>query len=141
MWVVLSKLWAPWRAAAQLMQPATVKAWHTRAFRLYWRWKSRKKPGRPSLSQEMQDLIRKLSRENPLWGAEVIRDTLLNLRYDPPCEDTIRKYMVKPRNPRGKSTARVWEAGNSIVETPKPGRIVNIADGGPSAGSHLGNVR
>ena len=48
-------------------------------------------------------LIRKLSRENPLWGAEVIRLTLLNLQYDPPCEDTIRKYMVKPENPRGKS--------------------------------------
>ena len=37
LWVVLSKFWAPWRAAAQLMQPATVKAWHTRAFKLYWR--------------------------------------------------------------------------------------------------------
>ena len=104
LWVVLSKFWAPWQAAAQLMQPATVKAWHTRAFKLYWRWKSRKKPGRPPISQEMRELIRKLSRENPLWGAEVIRLTLLNLQYDPPCEDTIRKYMVKPKNPRGKST-------------------------------------
>ena len=52
----------------------------------------------------MQELIRKLSRENPLWGAEVIRLTLRNLQYDPPCEDTIRKYMVKPKNRRGKST-------------------------------------
>ena len=42
LWVVLSELWAPWQAAAQLMQPATVKAWHTRAFKLYWRWKSRR---------------------------------------------------------------------------------------------------
>ena len=104
LWVVLSKLWAPWRTAAQLMQPATVKKWHTQAFRIYWRWKSRKKSGRPPISQEMQDLIRKLSRENPLWGAEVIRLTLLNLRYRPPGEDTIRKYMIKPKNPRGKST-------------------------------------
>ena len=104
LWVVLSKFWAPWQAAAQLMQPATVKAWHTRAFRLYWRWKSRRKPGRPAITREMQELIRKLSRENPLWGAEVIRLTLRNLQYDPPCEDTIRKYMVKSENPRGKST-------------------------------------
>jgi len=104
LWVVLSKLWVPWQTAAQLMQPATVKAWHTRAFKLYWRWKSRRKPGRPPISQEMQDLIRKLSRENPLWGAGQIRDNLLLLHYDPPCEDTIRKYMVKPKNPRGKST-------------------------------------
>jgi len=28
LWVVLSKFWAPWQAAAQLMQPATVTAWH-----------------------------------------------------------------------------------------------------------------
>jgi len=104
LWVVLSKLWAPWQAAAQLMQPATVKAWHTRAFRFYWRWRSRRRVGRPLISQEMRELIRKLSRENPLWGAEVIRLTLQNLHYKPPCEDTIRKYMVKPRNPRGKST-------------------------------------
>jgi len=104
LWVVLSKLWTPWRTVAQLMQPATVKAWHTRAFKLYWRWKSRRKAGRPPITQEMQGLIRKLSRENPLWGAEVIRLTLLKLQYDAPCEDTIRKYMVKSKNPRGKST-------------------------------------
>jgi hypothetical protein len=77
LWVVLSKLWAPWQVAAQLMQPATVKAWHTRAFKLYWRWKSRKKPGRPFISQEMQQLIRQLSRDNPLWGAGQIHDTLI----------------------------------------------------------------
>ena len=52
----------------------------------------------------MQALIRKLSRENPLWGAERIRDTLLLLGYAPPGEDTVRKYMVKPRKPRKKST-------------------------------------
>jgi len=104
LWVALSKLWAPWQTAARLMQSATVKAWHTRAFKLYWRWKSRRKPGRPPISREMQDVIRKLSRENPLWGAEVIRLTLLKLRYNPPCQDTIRKYMFKPNNTRGKST-------------------------------------
>ena len=66
LWVVLSRFWAPWQAAAQLMQPATVKAWHTRAFKIYWRWKSRRKPGRPPITQEVRELIRKLSRENPL---------------------------------------------------------------------------
>jgi hypothetical protein len=61
LWVILSKFWAPWQAAAQLMQPATVKAWHTRAFKIYWRWKSRKKPGRPPITLEMRELIRKLA--------------------------------------------------------------------------------
>jgi transposase InsO family protein len=52
----------------------------------------------------MQGLIRRMSRENPLWGAERIRHTLLLLGYDPPCDDTIRKYMIKPRKPRNRST-------------------------------------
>ena len=52
----------------------------------------------------MQALIRRLSTENPLWSAERIRDTLVLLGYNPPCDDTIRKYMFKARNPRAKST-------------------------------------
>lgn len=74
------------------------------SFRVFWRWKSGCKPGRPSVPRQLQDLIRQLSRENPLWGAERIWQTLLLLGYDPPCEDTIRKYMVKSRNPRPKPT-------------------------------------
>jgi transposase InsO family protein len=45
-------------------------------------------------------LIRRLSRENPLWGAERIREELAKLGYDPPCEDSVRKYMVKPERPK-----------------------------------------
>jgi putative transposase len=52
----------------------------------------------------MRGLIRRLSRENPLWSAERIRDTLLLLGFDPPCDDTIRKYMSRPRKPRAPST-------------------------------------
>jgi len=52
----------------------------------------------------MRELIRQLSRENPLWGAERIRETLLLLQYDPPSEDTIRKYMIQPRSPKPRST-------------------------------------
>ena len=104
LWVVLYKILDKWEDCAHLMKPATVKKWHTRRFRYFWRWKSRHKGGRPPISQEMQALIRKLSKENPLWSAERIRDTLMLLQYDPPCEDTIRKYMIKPRKPRKKST-------------------------------------
>jgi putative transposase len=104
LWVILSKVLTGWEDLVAVMQPATVKRWHTRAFRFYWRWKSRPRTGRPRVSWEMQELIRQLSRENPLWGAERIRETLLRLQYDPPCEDTIRKYMIQSRNPKPKST-------------------------------------
>jgi hypothetical protein len=43
LWVVLSKFLEGWEELAQLMQPATVKKWHTSAFKFYWRWKSRKR--------------------------------------------------------------------------------------------------
>ncbi len=86
------------------MQPATVKRWHTTAFRLYWRRKSRGRPGRPPLPKEMRDLIHKLSRENPLWSAERIADTLRLLGCDPPCNDTIRKYMSRPKTHPDKPT-------------------------------------
>ena len=102
--VILSKSLDKWEDLAHLMRPATVKKWHTTASRYFWRWKSRRKGGRPPISKEMQDLINKLSKENPLWSPERIRDTLILLQYDPPCEDTIRKYMYKPRKPRKRST-------------------------------------
>ncbi|MFQ5929132.1 MAG: helix-turn-helix domain-containing protein, partial [Acidobacteriota bacterium] len=104
LWVLLSRIWDEWHQVAHLMQPATVKRWHTTAFRLYWRRKSRGRPGRPPISKGMQDLIRKLSQENSLWSAERIRDTLLLLGYDPPCIDTIRKDMVHPKTRPEKPT-------------------------------------
>ena len=104
LWVILSKCLDRWEDLAHLMQPATVKKWHTRAFRHFWRWKSCRKGGRPPISRQMQSLIYQMSKENPLWSAERIRDTLILLQYDSPCEDTIRKYMYKSRKPRKRST-------------------------------------
>lgn len=106
LWVLFSKVLDRWEHLAHLMQPATVKRWHTRAFRVYWRRKS--KPGRPPIPAEMQGLIRRLSRENPIWSAERIRDTLALLGLDPPCADTVRKYMARPRRPRRSSIH--WKA-------------------------------
>jgi len=92
LWVVLSKFLDEWEDLAFLMQPATVRKWHTTAFNYFWRWKSRRKGGRSPISKEMQNLIYNLSKENPLWGAEKIRDTLLFLNYDP-----VRKFNQIPR--------------------------------------------
>jgi transposase InsO family protein len=102
LWVALSKLLEGWEELVHLMKPETVKRWHTTAFRLFWRWRSR--PGRPPIPSETQQLIRRLSRENPLWGPDRIRDMFLLLGYEAPCAETIRKYMVKPRKPRLPST-------------------------------------
>jgi hypothetical protein len=55
------------------------------------------------MNQEMRALIRRLSRENVLWSAERIHGHLVLLGFDPPCPDTIRKYMVKPKGGTEKS--------------------------------------
>jgi transposase InsO family protein len=102
LWVVLSKLLDKWEDLAQVIKPATLKKWHTVAFRLLWRWKSR--PGRPEVEPAMHARIRKLSTKNPLWGANRIDQQLRLLGYEPPCDDTILKYMLKPRRPRKPST-------------------------------------
>jgi len=102
--VVLSRFLEGWEDLAQLMKPATVKRWHRAGFRLYWRWKSHKQ-GRPPISPELQALIRKLSRENPIGFAERIRDTLLLLGHPRVSDDTVRKYIVKPKKPREPWTA------------------------------------
>ena len=72
----------------------------TAAFRLLWVALSRLLEN----WGDMVHLIRRLSRENPLWGPDRIRDTLLLLGYEAPCAETICKYMVKPSKPRSLST-------------------------------------
>src|SRR5271170_1876373 len=54
-----------------IVQPETVIRWHRRGFRAYWRWKSRRVGGRPRIHSEVRALIRRVNRENPLWGAMV----------------------------------------------------------------------
>jgi hypothetical protein len=97
LWVLLSRAWGEWKIVAELMKPKTVLQWHEDAFLQWWRWKSRPKGVRPMISPDMRALIRRLSRENILWSAETIHGHLVLLGYDPPCPDTIWKYMVRPK--------------------------------------------
>src|SRR6516225_6098703 len=69
-WICLSRLWRDWRSALAIVKPETFVAWHRVGFRLFWTWKVRHGlPGRPVISREVRDLIRKMCRENPLSGA------------------------------------------------------------------------
>ena len=98
-WVWLSRLWPNWRSALAIVQPETVIQWHRQGFKLFWRWKSRAgKPGRPPIQRELRDLIRRMSRENPLWGAPRILSELPLLGYQA-AKRTVTKYMVRTRKP------------------------------------------
>ncbi len=104
-WVWLSRLWAGWRTALVIVQPDTVVRWHRQGFKLYWRWKSRREAGRPKIDTEIRRLIRRMSRENPLWGVPRIQSELALLGYTV-AESTVAKYKIRrPRPP-----SQTWRA-------------------------------
>ena len=99
LWVWLSRIWSDWRSALTIVQPETVIAWHRRGFGLFWAWKIRcGQPGRPTLPREVRDLIRRMCRENPTWGAPRIHGELLKLGINI-SETSVSKYMVRNRKP------------------------------------------
>src|ERR1035437_11037867 len=102
LWVWLSRFWPGWRSALLIVKPETVIAWHRKGFRLYWTWKSRLPNGRPSVAQEIRDLIRKMSLANPRWGAPRIHGELLKLGIEV-SQGTVAKYMVRHRKPPSQS--------------------------------------
>ena len=99
LWVWLCRIWPAWRSALIIVQPATVIAWHRKGFPLFWKWKARcGRPGRPAVPRELRELIRRLNRENPLWGAPRIHGELLKLGIDVG-ETSVGKYMTRHRRP------------------------------------------
>src|SRR5215467_5358349 len=82
-WACLAATWRSWRSALIMVQPETVIGWHRKGFGWFWAWKVRHgKPGRPAVPQEVRAWIRKMSRENALWGAPRIHGELLKLGID-----------------------------------------------------------
>src|SRR6202158_5701112 len=84
--------------ALAVLKPDTVIKWHRAGFRSYWRWRSRRRGGRPTLPTEIRKLIREMSIANPLWGAPRIHGELLKLGIDIG-QTSVAKYMVKRRGP------------------------------------------
>jgi transposase InsO family protein len=81
-----------------IVQPETVVRWHRAGFRRYWRWKSRWRGGRPAIEADLRALIRRMSIDNPQWGAPRIHGELLKLGFEV-AKSTVAKYMVKRRGP------------------------------------------
>jgi len=84
--------------ALAIVKPETVIKWHRAGFRSYWRWKSRRRGGRPTVAPEIRKLIREMSIANPLWGAPRIHGELLKLGIDIG-QTSVAKYMAKRRDP------------------------------------------
>ncbi|WP_296342590.1 integrase core domain-containing protein [Reyranella sp.] len=89
--------------AVAIVQPETIVRWHRAGFRLYWRWKSRSRGGRPRIPLEARRLIREMSLANRLWGAPRIHGELLKLGIEI-AQSTVAKYMAKS----GRGRSQTW---------------------------------
>ena len=91
LWLLLKRTCSDWKAALVIVQPETVIAWQRAGWRMFWRWRSRRRGGRPAKDPELINLIQRMWAMNPTWGCPRIRDELrkLGLRAS---TATIRKY-------------------------------------------------
>src|SRR5215467_4626842 len=101
--VWMTRRWPSLLGAAQVVQPEIILRWHRAGFTAFWRWKSRQRAGRPKIDRELRDLIRRMSKENPKWGASRIHGELLMLGFEV-AQSTVSKYMV-----RGGSPSQGWK--------------------------------
>ena len=106
LWSWLSRHWSRWREVVVFVQPETVIAWQRKRLRDHWARLSRaEKPGRPLISEEIRELIRKLSGANPLWGTPRIVGELGKLGIKV-AKSTVDKYRVRSRKP----PSTTWKA-------------------------------
>src|ERR1700675_4457791 len=96
--VCLYRLLPGGRDAPAIVKPETVVKWHRAGFRLYWRWRSKARGGRPKVPLEIRRLIREMSIANSLWGAPRIHGELLKVGIDIG-QTSVAKYMVRRRGP------------------------------------------
>lgn len=99
LWSALARLWSDWKDALIFVKPDTVIRWQRKRFKAHWaRLSSRRGPGRPPIPEEVQELIRMMSRMNPTWGSPHIAGELAKLGFLV-WPSTVKKYMVRPDKP------------------------------------------
>jgi transposase InsO family protein len=91
-WKTLSPVWFRWADVLVIVKTETVVGWHRAGFRLFWRWRSRPRGGRPKITSEIRVLIRRLAEENPDWGAPKIHGELQKLGFEV-SERTVARYL------------------------------------------------
>ena len=107
LWIFISKHYDNWKSALVIVKPETVMKWHKKAFKFYWKHKS--KPGRRCISQQTIALIKKIHKENPLLSPEKIHEQLCNLNIsDTPAPNTIAKYIKNIRKPPTEKQLTSW---------------------------------
>jgi putative transposase len=104
-WLLVSRFWVRWKEALVIVKPETVLRWQRKRFASYWTRLSRKRPGRPGTDWEIRELIRRMARSNPLWGAPRVHGELLKLGINI-SERTVSRWMPRRRKP----PSQTWRA-------------------------------
>jgi len=98
-WLLLSRYWVDWKEALVIVKPDTVLRWHRKRFASYWaRLSGQNGSGRPGKDREIRDLVRKMAKSNPFWGAPRLHGELLKLGIDI-SERTVSRWMPRRTNP------------------------------------------
>ena len=108
-----------------MVEPDTVVRWHRSAWRAYWRWKSRRGPGRPHIPAEWQRLILRSATEHPRWGAVRIVGELRALGFEVSARTVSRYRQQALRRPPSQSwrtflrnhASSIWAADLFTVQT------------------------
>jgi hypothetical protein len=103
--MTLRQCWSRWPDVLILVKPNTVIGWHRAGFRLYWRWRSQPRGGRPKITEDIRVLIQRLAQENQTWGAPKIHGELQKLGLVV-SERSVARYLRRIRR-RG-DPAKSW---------------------------------
>jgi putative transposase len=105
-WVFLRRVWSRWAEVLVVVKPETVVRWHRAGFQFYWRFLSRRREkGSRRISSELRQLIERMAKENPTWGAPRIHGELLKLGFDV-SECTVSRYLF--RAGRNGDASKLW---------------------------------
>lgn len=96
---IMKKFFSDWKVSLVIIKPETVIKWHRRKFNDYLRNMSKNNVGRPNVSAEQIELIKRIANENPMWGVARIHGEILKLGYKV-SQATVWRYTPKDRNNR-----------------------------------------
>ncbi len=96
-WILAYRWLSGWRQSLIIVKPDTVTRWHRKGWKAHWRWRSTRSTsiGRKKTDLELRELIRRMARENPLWGQRRIQAELACLGFRV-CARTVARYMRRP---------------------------------------------
>ncbi|WP_425460572.1 transposase [Leptospira ilyithenensis] len=119
--VLLSYLHSDWKSSLILVTPNTLLSWRKRKFENFWNLvSSSKKLGRPIIRWDLIKLVRKVTKQNPLWGATKIHGTIVKLGFLI-SEKSVSKYIKTLRRSPNPRKRLAWKnfyalhAGSMIV--------------------------